>query len=87
VNSIALTVVYFRGTGGYVGFSFVANGQSSIPVQVTTVQNTALTTLMPSDVRVDANAINIGLIPTGPNVIASTFIYQVKATIEYTFLE
>ena len=86
VNSIVLTVVYFGGTGGYVGFGVATNGQSSIPVQVTTVQNTALATLRPSDVRVGANTINIGLIPTGPNVIGSTFIYQVKATIEYTFL-
>ena len=86
VDSVLLTVVYFGGTGGCVGFSVETNGQSSILVQVTTVQNIALGTLRPSDVKVGANTINIGLVPTSPNVIASTFIYQVKATVEYTFV-
>jgi hypothetical protein len=86
MNSALLTVVYFGGTGGYTGFGVEINGQSSIPVRVTTIQNTALATLSPGDLRVGANTINIGLVPVTPNAAASTFIYQARMTIEYTFL-
>jgi len=86
VNSALLTVVYFGGTGGYIGFGVETNGQSSILVRGTTVQNTALGTLGPNDLRVGANTINIGLIPVSPNTTASTFIYEVRMTVEYTFL-
>ena len=86
VNSALLTIVYFGGTGGYTGFGVETNGQSSFSIRVTTVQNTALATLSPSDLRVGANAINIGLVPVSPNAPASTFIYEARMTIEYTFL-
>lgn len=86
VDSVFLTIVYFGGTGGYVGFGVETNGQSSITIRGTTVQNTAVGILNPNDLKVGANTINVGVVPVSPSAIASTFVYQVKLTIEYTYL-
>ncbi len=86
VNLVLLTIVYLGGTGGYIGFGVEINGRPSIPIQGTTIQNTALGTLSRNDLRVGANTINIGLLPASPSTTASTFVYELKMTIEYTFL-
>lgn len=86
VDSAFLTIVYFGGTGGYVGFGVETNGQSSIPIRGTTAQNTAVGTLNPIDIKIGANTINVGVVPVNPGATASTFVYQLKLTIEYTYL-
>jgi hypothetical protein len=86
VDSVLVTIVYFGGTGGYTGFGVETNGQASILVQGSTVQNTAVGILRTHDLKVGANTINIGLVPVSPATVASTSVYEVKMTIEYTFL-
>jgi hypothetical protein len=86
VNTVLVTVVYFGGTGGYNAFGVELNGQASVSVPVTTVQNTVVGALRSQDLRAGANTINIGILLNGSSISGSTFVFQVRLTVEYTFL-
>lgn len=84
-NSVLVTIVYFGGLGGYDGLQVSLNGHSFTNIPATTVQNTVVGSLSNQDIRNGANTINIGLSPTTPGQEATTFVYQVRLTVEYSY--
>lgn len=85
VNSVLVTIVYFGGTGGYNAFAVELNGQPPVSVPGTTVQNTVVGALRSQDLRAGSNTINTGIILDGSSISGSTFVFQVRLTVEYTF--
>jgi hypothetical protein len=86
VNSVLVTVVYFGGTGGYNALVVQTNGHSGVSLPVTTVQNTVVGSLQNQDLRVGANTISVGIVLNGSSITGSTYVHQVRLTVEYTFL-
>ncbi len=91
VNSVVLTIIYapactfYTGCIGPVtGFSSETNHHSPQTLSANGLQNSATVSgsISPADLRPGANTINVGLVPGS----ASTYIYQVRLTVEYTFL-
>ncbi len=87
VNSVIVTIVFFGGTiGGYSGFGVQLNGQPSANIPTTTIQNTVAGTLRSQDLRAGANMISVGLVLANGSTLANTYVFQVRLTVEYTFL-
>ncbi len=86
VNRVVLTVIYFGGTGGYDGFSVILNGNPQVVFPTDVIHNTVVGTVPSGDVRVGSNSIAIGLTPTSQSTTVTTFLYEVRLTVEYTFL-
>ncbi len=86
VTSVLLTIVYFGGTGGYIGFGVELNTRAPIAIPALTIENTVVGSLRGDDLRIGANTISLGLVPQGQGIIATTFVYSVRMTVEYTFV-
>jgi len=67
------------------GFGSVNSVLVTISVPGTTVQNTVVGALRSQDLRAGANTINTGIILDGSSISGSTFVFQVRLTVEYTF--
>jgi len=86
VNSVLVTIVYFGGTGGYNALAVELNGQALVNLPATTVQNTLVGALRNQDLRAGANTISVGIVLNGPGITGSTFVHQVRLTVEYSFV-
>lgn len=84
VSSVLVTIVYFGGTGGYNAFGVELNGRAPVNLPTTTVQNTAVGALRSQDLRVGANTMSVGIVLNGSSITGSTFVYQVRLTVEYS---
>ena len=87
VNAVLVTIVYFGGTGGYNGFQVALNGHSVTTISTNTIQNTVVGALPSQNLANGTNSITIGLSPITPGQQALTYIYQVKLTVEYNYVE
>ena len=86
VNSVLVTIVYFGGTGGYNALGIALNGQAPVNLPATSVQNTVVGALRSQDLRAGANTICVGIVLDGSSVTGSTFVHQVRLTVEYTLV-
>ena len=86
VNAVLVTIVYFGGTGGYNALAVELNGQAPVDLPATTVQNSLVGTLRNQDLRAGANTINIGIVLNSSSITGSTFVHQVRLTVEYSFV-
>lgn len=86
VSSVLVTIVYFGGTGGYNAFGVQLNGQASSDIPTTTIQNTAVGSIRSQDLRAAANTISVGIVLDGSSLSGSTYVFQVRLTVEYAFV-
>jgi len=86
VSAVLVTIVYFGGTGGYNALAVELNGQVPVNLPATSVQNTLIGALRNQDIRAGANTINVGIVLNGSSITGSTFVHQVRLTVEYTFV-
>lgn len=86
VNAVLVTIVYFGGTGGYNALAVELNGQAPVNLPATTVQNSLVGTLRNQDLHAGANTINIGIVLNSSSITGSTFVHQVRLTVEYSFV-
>ncbi|TMI22457.1 hypothetical protein E6H31_02100 [Candidatus Bathyarchaeota archaeon] len=86
INSVLVTIVYFGGTGGYNALGVELNGQAPVDLPAMTVQNTVVGALRNQDLHAGANTISVGIVLNGLSNTGSTFVHQVRLTVEYTFV-
>jgi len=86
VSAVLVTIVYFGGTGGYNALAVELNGQVPVNLPATSVQNTLIGALRNQDIRAGANTINVGIVLNGSSITGSTFVHQVRLTVEHTFV-
>ncbi len=86
VNRVVLTVIYYGGSGGYDGFSVILNGNPQVVFPTDVIHNTVVGTLPSGNVHVGSNSIVIGLTTASQSMSVNTFLYEVRLTVEYTFL-
>ena len=86
VSAVLVTIVYFGGTGGYNALAVELNGQVPVNLPATSLQNTLIGALRNQDIRAGANTINVGVVLNGSSITGSTFVHQVRLTVEHTFV-
>ncbi len=90
VNAVYLTLNWNQNSLGHVGDMFTIRLNGGGPSFITMQAFATKVAAIPSQqLRVGANQINIGLIPVNPSATQSTdsyLLYEVRLTVDYTFI-
>ncbi len=86
VDSVSLTVVLFASSASANGFIVELNGHTPVTLPGSSAQNTIFGSLNGQDLRAGANSLNLGINLDGSSTSGGTFVYQVRMTVEYTYL-
>jgi hypothetical protein len=86
VDSVSLTVVLFASSTSANGFIVELNGHAPAILPGSSAQNMIFGSLNKQDLRAGANTLNLGINLDSSSNSGGTFVYQVRMTVEYTFL-
>ena len=88
VTAVLLTVEFSQLSSGHVGdrFGVQLNGRSMTLTVPFVSQTTQVSVLPNQDMRIGANLLKITVIPKDPSVTTNYLLWEVRLTVEYTFL-